>query len=74
MARKTTFITKNGYRKYKGSKRYVHRCVAERKLGRKLRQQEVVHHIDGNPLNNTPSNLWVYKNQSAHMKAHNRNK
>jgi hypothetical protein len=41
---------------------------AEKKIGRKLKSGEVVHHKDGNPLNNSPSNLKVYKNQSQHMK------
>ena len=63
-----TFVTKKGYRKFKDSGTYVHRWVEEQKLGRKLKTGEVVHHIDGNPLNNSPKNLKVYKNQSQHMK------
>lgn len=31
---------------------------------------EVVHHIDGNKLNNNPSNLLVFKNQAEHAKYH----
>lgn len=40
---------------------YVKRCwiVAERKLGRLLREDELVHHKDGNKLNDAPSNLAV---------------
>lgn len=38
---------------------YEHRLVAEKKLGRKLRRGEIVHHVDENPLNNVPSNLEV---------------
>ena len=63
-----TYVSKNGYRQFKGSKKLVHRWVVEKKLGRKLKSAEVVHHIDGNPLNNSPKNLKVYKNQSQHMK------
>jgi len=63
-----TYVNKNGYRQYKDSGTYVHRDVAEKKLGRKLKGGEVVHHIDGNSLNNSPKNLKVYKNQSEHMK------
>ena len=37
----------------------VHRTVAEAKIGRKLLAAEEVHHIDGNPANNTPDNLVV---------------
>ena len=36
-----------------------HRLIAERSLGRKLRRDEVVHHIDGDPLNNAAENLQV---------------
>jgi len=40
----------------------------KKKLGRKLKTGEVVHHRDGNTLNNSPNNLKVYRNQSTHMK------
>jgi hypothetical protein len=69
---KKTFTNKNGYRQFKDSGKYVHRYMAEKKLGRKLRNGEVVHHKDGNPLNNSPSNLKVYTNQSVHMKKEHR--
>lgn len=36
-----------------------HRLVAERALGRYLQSEELVHHIDGNKLNNAPENLQV---------------
>ena len=65
---KKTYVTKKKYRKFKDSGTYVHRWVAEKKLGRKLKSKEVVHHIDGNPLNNSPNNLKVYRNHSEHMK------
>lgn len=38
---------------------YEHREVATQKLGRELASSEQVHHIDGNILNNKPSNLYV---------------
>jgi HNH endonuclease len=49
---------------------YEHRIVAERKLGRRLKEGEVVHHIDGDRLNNDPDNLEILSSQSEHMKLH----
>jgi len=69
MAHKT-YVSKKGYARFKDSGTYVHRWVEEKKLGRKLKSGEVVHHRDGNPLNNSPSNLKVYPSQSSHMKDH----
>jgi hypothetical protein len=37
----------------------VHRDLAESLLGRKLNTNEVVHHMDHNPKNNSPENLIV---------------
>jgi hypothetical protein len=71
MARKT-YISKKGYRKFKGSGKLVHRWAAEKKLRRKLKPREVVHHRDGNPLNNSPRNLKVYPDQSTHMRKEHR--
>ena len=63
-----TYVSGKGYRRFKDSGTYVHRWVEEKKLGRRLKTGEVVHHIDGNPLNNSPNNLKVYKNQSQHIR------
>lgn len=57
-----TYVKENG--------RHQHRVVMERKLGRKLRKGEIVHHIDGNKKNNKLSNLQLVKNQSEHIKLH----
>lgn len=38
---------------------YEHRLVASEKIGRTLRDDEHVHHVDGNKTNNDPSNLMV---------------
>ena len=47
-----------------------HRLVMEEKLGRYLRPEEVVHHIDGDPANNAPENLRLFPNQTAHATYH----
>lgn len=64
------YIDQRGYRRDKGSNQLAHRKVAEKKLGRKLKAGEVVHHKDRNKQNNTPGNLWVFKNQEEHDRAH----
>lgn len=56
------------YRKTFG--RHTHRLVAAEKLGRELRRGEVVHHIDGNILNNRPENLQVLASQAEHINLH----
>lgn len=38
---------------------YVHQLVAEAKLGRPLRANESVEHLNGNYLDNSPDNLLV---------------
>lgn len=52
------------------SRNYVreHRLVVERQLGRYLKQDEVVHHIDGSKQNNSISNLMVFSSNSAHIR------
>lgn len=65
-----TYIDENGYRRFTNSDKLVHRYLAEKKLKRKLRKGEVVHHIDRNKLNNSKRNLWVFKNQEEHHRAH----
>jgi hypothetical protein len=67
-----TYIDNNGYRRFKDSNKLVHRYVMEKKLGRKLKYGEIVHHIDRNKLNNLPENLEVFANQDEHQEHHNK--
>lgn len=53
----------------KGGKVYYHRHVASIKEQRWLSPSDIVHHIDGNRLNNDPNNLMVMTN-SAHAVLH----
>ncbi|MEO8147345.1 MAG: HNH endonuclease [Bacteroidia bacterium] len=65
-----TYRDDKGYERYKDSGKSVHRYMAEKKLGRKLRDGEVVHHKDRNKTNNSKDNLWVFKNQAEHDRVH----
>jgi len=47
-----------------------HRLKIERKLKRFLLKSEVVHHKDGNKLNNKVSNLILFPNEKEHKKYH----
>ena len=55
--------------KINGIKHDEHRYLMEQHLGRKLTQNEVVHHKDGNPLNNDLSNLEIMP-LSEHARMH----
>lgn len=46
---------------------YEHRLNLEKKLGRRLKKGEHVHHKDGNPANNKASNL-----EAVSMSEHNK--
>lgn len=50
--------------------RLAHRVVAERKLGRRLKPEEVVHHMDFNKRNNDPENLMIFASSYDHMRYH----
>jgi hypothetical protein len=47
-----------------------HRLVMEKKIGRRLKKKEIVHHIDENRENNKKSNLYLCKNRSEHGIVH----
>jgi hypothetical protein len=57
---------------YKNNKGYVakHRLVAEEKLGRYLKDKEVVHHLDNNKINNSIENIYVFNNCGEHKAYH----
>jgi len=47
-----------------------HILVAEKKLGRPLKHEEVSHHINNDGYDNRPENIWIAPDQSAHQRAH----
>lgn len=49
---------------------FVHVLIAEKMLNRKLNSEELVHHLDSNRINNSPTNLVVFDNIKSHGKFH----
>lgn len=76
MALKPRVIASNGYSLIRVGKNhhladcrgyaYEHRLVAEKKLGRRLKKGEIVHHMDGSRRNNHPGNIQVLKSAKYH--------
>ena len=64
------YTDSRGYKRYKDSDKLEHRWAAEKKLRRKLRKGEVVHHKNRDKTDNSLGNLWVFKNQQEHDRAH----
>jgi hypothetical protein len=58
-----TYADANGYI-------FEHRLVCERLLSRYLVEEEIVHHRDGNRLNNDPSNLFIFYGHDTHIAYH----
>ncbi len=56
----------------RGRYAYEHRLVMEAHLDRKLEPREVVHHKNGDRLDNRPDNLELFASHSAHMTHHQR--
>ena len=52
-----------------GRKIALHRLIVEEREGRRLSSNEVVHHVDRNPLNNDPDNLVVLS-RAEHQRLH----
>jgi len=76
---KRGFTISNGYKlvlafghPHANNNGYVleHHLVMEKHLGRFTKKGEIVHHIDGDKLNNSIDNLMLFPNQSSHIKHH----
>lgn len=49
---------------------YIHIIVAELKLGRPLKNEEVVHHMDENKMNYDIHNIMIFDNKASHTCYH----
>lgn len=67
----STNIARNGYHYTKvGDKwRLTHHLVAEKKLGRPLREDETVRFVDGDKTNLSPSNVKVLKKRTSSLRS-----
>jgi len=65
-------IVNGGYKliSVKGRKIFEHRYVMECSLGRRLSEEELVHHLNGNKLDNRLENLQIVS-RSEHKRKHN---
>lgn len=64
------YLDDQGYYRFNDTNKLVHRCVAEIKLGRKLRPNEKVHHINRNKRDNCEQNLQIFSTQEEHDAQH----
>jgi hypothetical protein len=71
--RGTGTVDHKGYLKIKdkaGKTRFVHRVIVEQVLGHPLPEGAQIHHVDGDKLNNTHSNLVVCPDTAYHSLLH----
>ena len=52
-----------------GKPKRMHRIIMEKHIGRKLKPEEIIHHIDGDKLNNDIVNLHICNN-GDHARVH----
>lgn len=65
----TSYLHNAEYRQSRTGQR-IGRKVMEKYLNRELRQGEVIHHIDGDTMNNNLSNLKLFPSHSEHIAFH----
>lgn len=62
------YIDNTGYLRHNNER--LHRKIVQQEIGRKLEHDEVVHHLDGNKLNNDLNNLVIFPDNRSHLLYH----
>ena len=62
--------TSHGYYRIGKAGQHEHRKIFEDYIGRKLKPDEVIHHIDFDKTNNSIENLWLYQSKNEHTRVH----
>ena len=67
----TGFVRSDGYKmlSFNGKQIMEHRLVIQKHINRELKSEEIVHHINGNKLDNRLENLEIVS-RSTHKKIH----
>ena len=67
-------INENGYIKVLTDNGWMleHKYIVEKYIGRELKENEVIHHINENKKDNRIQNLWLFDSQNEHASFHNK--
>ena len=65
---KGQYVDSSGYKRFIDSNKLVHRWIVEKNLGRKLRSDEEVHHINRKKFDNRIKNLQVLTSKQHRRK------
>lgn len=63
-----TYCLDGGY--LRSDKGRQHRQIFEKYIGRKLKNTEIIHHVNGKKTDNRLQNLQYFKNTAAHSRIH----